>query len=39
MGLAGARRCCGDCARESGDTNAISLRGFVEKREGREGYL
>jgi hypothetical protein len=39
VGLARARRCCRGCASDFGDANAISLRGFVEKREGREGLF
>jgi hypothetical protein len=38
VGLTGARRCCGGCACDSGNMNAISLWGFVGKREDR-GYL
>jgi hypothetical protein len=34
--LAGA---AGGCASDFGDANAISLWGFVEKREGREGVF
>jgi hypothetical protein len=34
-GVAGARRCCGVCARDSGECVCILLQGFAERREER----